>query len=479
MQPNMTGLSPRAHRLPRLTLAALVCMGPFVGAAPALAQTPAQTQPQIVGAAASTGAFNLSQAYRAALQEDSVLRTARAAADSRRERLPQAQAQLRPNISATFSRNSNHLNSITPGLGGVPVEADRSYMSGSRALILRQPIYRPYQMADVRQAQAQVDDANAVLDKETQNLAIRVASAYMEGLLAQDTIAIVTVQKSAYTTQLDAARKRFAAGAGVRTDVDEAQARLDMIVAQELEARQNLDYTRRQLQVLVNTPVTSMAALDETKMTLSGPDPDRLQDWTARAELNSPEIRSLKAQNEAARMDLDKARAGHLPTLDATAQWSRTVSDNVNTVNSRYENKSIGLQLNVPIYAGGYVDSQIRQSLAEVERTQEALEATRRDLGMRVEKEFRGITEGVLRIRALEQAVRSAEVMLQSNRRSYEGGSRTLIDVLNAQEQFMGAVRDLAQARYTYLLSRVRLQALCGAADAAVIEGINSWLKAS
>lgn len=461
--------------LSRLTLAALLaCALPVPGTAQTGGTPPAAPSTATPPAA---GAFNLMQAYRAALEQDAVIRAARAAADARRERLPQAQAQLRPNVSASFSRNKNDLSSTTPGAGGVPVDSERNYMSGSRAFTIRQPLYRPIQQADVRQAQAQVDDANAILDKETQNVAVRVATAYLEGLLAQDQQNLVLQQKATYTTQLDAVRKRFAAGAGVRTDIDESQARLDMVLAQELEARQQVDYTRRQLQVMVNSPVSALALLDERKLRLARPDPDRLESWVERAERNSPEIRSLQAQAEAARQEIDKARAGHLPTLDAVAQWSRTVSDNVNSVNSRYENKSIGLQLNVPLYAGGYVTSQMRQALAELERVQQSLEATRRDLGLRVEKEFRSITEGVLRIRALEQAVRSAEVMVHSNQRSFEGGTRTTMDILNAQEQRMVALRDLAQARYVYLLSRVRLQALTGQADASIIEDINAQLR--
>ena len=166
-----------------------------------------------------------------------------------------------------------------------------------------------------------------------------------------------------------------------------------------------------------------------------------------------------------------------LRTIDAIAQWSISDSDNVTRVDTRYDNKTVGVQLNVPIFAGGYVNSQTRQAVANLERAQHALESSRRDLGLRVEKEFRGITEGVLRVRALEQAVRSAETMVQSSRRSFEGGNRTLLDILNAEEQRVIALRDLAQARYLYMVSRIRLRALAGEADAAVIDEISAWLK--
>ncbi|OGB04539.1 MAG: channel protein TolC, partial [Burkholderiales bacterium RIFCSPHIGHO2_12_FULL_61_11] len=353
--------------------------------------------------------LDLSQAYQAALEQDASLRATRAATDAKRERLPQARAQLLPNLSASASGYRNALESTTPNFLGKEVTTHTNYNSSSKALTLRQPLFRKYQMADFRLAQAQVADADAILERELQNVAVRVSGAYFEALLTAEQLALVLAQKTAYTTQLDAARKRLAGGSGTRTDIDEAQAALDLNLAQELEARQNVDFTRRQLQILVNRPIDQLASLDATKMQLVAPSPDRLEDWTERAEANSPEIRSFKAQLEAAGFEVEKAQAGHYPTLDAVAQLSRNESDTVTSVNNRYTNKSIGLQLNIPIFSGGYVSSTVRQAVAEQERARQALEALRRDLGVRVHREFRGATEGVLKVRALEQAVRSTE----------------------------------------------------------------------
>lgn len=421
--------------------------------------------------------LDLSQAYQAAMEQDASIRATRAATEAKRERLPQARAQLLPNLSASASRNRNSLESTTPNFLGNPVTTNSNYTSSSAALTLRQPLFRKYQMADYRQAQAQVDDANAILERELQNVAVRVSAAYFEALLTAEQLALVLAQKTSYTSQFDAAKKRFAAGAGTRTDIDEAQAALDLNVAQELEVRQNVDFTRRQLQTLVNQPIDDLATLDADKLMLVQPTPNRIEDWTERAEANSPEIRSLKAQIEVARYEVEKAQAGHYPTLDAIAQLSRNESDTVTSVNNRYTNKSIGLQLNIPLFSGGYVNSTIRQALADKERVEQMLEALRRDLGVRVHHEFRGVTEGVLKVKALEQAVRSTEQVALSNRRSFEAGSRTLIDTLNAEQQKVGAQRDLAQARYIYLISRVRLQALAGGPKTEVIDEVNGWLK--
>ena len=421
--------------------------------------------------------LDLLQAYEAALEQDASIRAVRAATDAKRERIPQARAQLLPTLSASVSRNRNFLESTTADFRGNPVTNHLRYTSSSDALTLRQPLFRKFQIADFRQAQAQVDDANAILERELQNVAVRVSGAYFEALLTAEQLALVLAQKTAYTTQLDAARKRFSAGSGTRTDIDEAQAALDLNLAQELEARQNVEFTRRQLQTLITRPIDRLASLDAQKLKLIEPAPNRVEDWTERAEASSPEIQSLKAQLEAAGYEVEKAQAGHYPTLDAVAQWSRNDSDTVTSVNNRYTNKSVGLQLNIPIFAGGYVNSQVRQALAEQERAEQALETLRRDLGVRVHREFRGVTEGVLRVRALEQAVRSTEQVALSNRRSFEAGSRTLVDTLNAEQQKVSAQRDLAQARFVYLISRVRLQALAGGPKTEVIEEVNASLK--
>jgi outer membrane protein, protease secretion system len=474
-------LSNRGARRSRVALACFLATGSAVVLAQAAPPAPAASASAPVKLAATTPAagvrINLEQAYRTALEHDSVIRASEAAAAAKRERLPQAKSQLLPNISADFGRFKNDLSSTQPNpLTGAPFSSSEKYFSDSKTLTIRQPLYRPYNWADYQQAKAQVADANASLDKDLQNVAVRVSGAYLEALLAQDQLALALSQKEAYTTQLDAARKRFSAGAGVRTDIDDAQARVDMAIAQELEARQNLGYTRRQLQVMVDVPIAELAPVDPDKLRLA-PDPGSLQNWTDRAEQASPELRSLRAQREAAQLEIEKAKAGHKPTLDAIAQWSISDSNSVNTVGTHYDQKAIGLQLHVPLYSGGYVNSQVRQAAAELDRVGETLEATRRDLAVRVEKEYRGITEGAERIRALEQAVRSSETTVISSRRSFEAGSRTVVDVLNAEQQRVTAQRDLANARYEYMASRIRLRALAGEADDQAIRELNGWLK--
>ena len=421
--------------------------------------------------------MDLLQAYQAAQQQDATILASRAVAQAGRERLPQARSQLLPNVAMSVARNRNNLVNTTPNSLGQEQTSETQYPSLNRTLTVRQPLFRTYLLAQYQQAQAQVQEAEATLAQDEQNLAVRVGGAYFEAMLTHEQLALVLAQRTAYTTQLDAARKSLAAGSGTRTDVDDAQARLDMNAALEIEARQNVSYTLRQLEMLVNQPVDKLATLDVARLELLEPEPNVLQDWIARAETNNPQLQSLRAQVETSRQEVKKAGAGHYPTLDAVAQWSRSESENILNVASRYTNASVGLQLNIPIFSGGYVNSSVRQALAGQEHAEQALEAGRRDLGVRVYKEFRGVTENIPKVKALELALRSADQLVLSSRKSFQAGSRTVIDVLNAEQQRMVVLRDLAQARYMYLIAKIRLLALVGAADDEAVAAINRMLK--
>ena len=425
---------------------------------------------------AQSAVMDFRQVYQAALEQDASIRASRAAADSGRERLPQARAGLMPQVSANAGRNFNDLNSTSPNILGELTTTNDKYFSDTKAVQLRQPLVNMQRWQQFEQAKFLVAESEATLDRDLQNLVVRVAGAYFEYLMADEQLELVLAQKKMYTALVDAAKKGLTAGSGTRTDIDDAQARLDMASAQELEARQNQDQTRRQLEVLINQPVGSVAKLNVPALKLVGPQPANLDEWTLKAEKNSPEMKAMQARLDAARREVSKSQAGHLPTLDAIAQWSNSGSENITRINSRYENKSIGLQLNVPLYSGGYVNSTIRQAVAEQTRAEESLEALRRDLGVRVHKEYRGVSEGVMRVRALEQAVRSAQQMLMSTQMSLKAGSRTQLDVLNAQQQYTLALRDLAQARLIYLMSKVKLASLAGDDAVASVDDVNASL---
>jgi protease secretion system outer membrane protein len=431
-----------------------------------------------LGLACTAGnALDLSQAYRAALEQDATINAARAGAAAGRENVPQARAQLLPSVALGFSRNSNRLETSNPNSLGQIANSATNYPSRNDSATIRQPIYRKAQWAQYQQALAQADDVEAGLDAELQNVAVKVVAAYFDVLSALDQRNLIGAQLEIYRLNLDAARKAFAAGSGTRTDIDEAQARLDMSQAQVLEATQNVELTRQQLQSMTGMTADALAGLNPVKLQLQLPVPNDVSAWIERAQESSPELRALRARVAAASLEVDKANAGHYPTLDAVAQWSRSVSENTQALESGQETRSIGLQASFPIFSGGSVNSAVRQALANKTRAEQLLEVGRRDLGLRIYREYRGITEGILRVRALEQAVKSAEQALLSSSKSFQAGSRTRMDVLNAENARTTALRDLGQARLSYIIAHVRLKAIVNDAGMDTIDAINTWFQ--
>jgi len=429
------------------------------------------------GAAPSAHALDLLQAWQAALANDPQFRAARSAADVARERVPQARAQLLPQVSASSQRYWNDLRSetLTPQGQVVLVNRDR-YTSAAEALTLRQPLFRPGLMAQLRQARASASQGESQYLAEQVRLAGRVAEAYLEVLRAQEQLRLVEQQRAVLATQLDAARKAFGAGSGTRTDIDEAQSRIDINVALALEAQQAVEIARRQLAAITGVPDTGVSPVDVQRLPSSLPQPASVEEWVARAQVASPEVHAARSALEAAREAVDMARAEHLPTLDGIAQVLRNENDNPTRVNSRYSQRQIGVQLTVPLYDGGGASSRVRQAQAEADRIDSLLRGTELDIANRVHREYRGVTEGLARIRALEQAVRSNEQLVLSSRRSYEAGARTLLDILNAEQQLASVRRDLAQARFAYLAALVRLRTLAGEPAEATMVEVNGWL---
>lgn len=454
-----------------------------VGAARAAALTGPVVFPEPVlqpvqGSVTTRTGLTLLQAWRQATANDAQLRAARAAQAAGRERLPQARAQLMPSLQYSASRFQNNVDRQGMNALNQPLSTFDRYASENQTLQLRQPILRAQLVAQLDQARAQVNEVDANMNREEQSMTVRLSVAYFEALLARDQVDLVLGQQRFLTAAVDAETKALRAGTGTRTAVDEAQARLDLNKAQELEARQAEAQARRQLQAYIQQPVGSLARLRPESMNLPALAAGDLQEWTNKALAQSPEVRAVQAQIEQARGELNKARSAHLPTLDLIAQAQRSRSENIISPQSQYESRGVGLQLNVPIYGGGYVNSVTRQASAELERAREQLQAIKEDLSVRVHREYRGVTEGQARIRGLEIALRSANVALESARRSQAAGVRTSIDVLNAEQQRQQVLRDLAQARYFALASAVRLHALTGNAQEGVVALVDSAFQA-
>ncbi|MCX7897476.1 MAG: TolC family outer membrane protein [Rhodocyclaceae bacterium] len=424
--------------------------------------------------------MDLLTVYRKARENDANYLAARATAEAGRELLPQARAALLPNVSASMARSRNSTDQRMQSLLGADLHRQYDYIAESQALTVRQPLFRPAQWAAYRQAEAKVAGVEAALAKETGNLGWRVTQAYVETLAARERLSSLDSQREALQAQRMAAERALALGFGTRTDVDDAQARLDAVDALRVEAQQRLLVAERQLAALIGEEIAASRLVglpptpDGREMAHSG----TFEEWLSRAETGNAELRALAAAVEAAEHDLARNRAGHMPTLDLVASRSKSDSDSNTTIGSRYWTSSIGIQLAIPLYAGGYVDSTVRQAAATLESVRQQYEAARRQLAVEVAKAYAMVVYGRARIRAQEQAVRSAEESLRSTRKGVEAGTRNQVDVLDAQQRLSNARYDLYQARLDHLLGWLRLRYLAGSLEEDEISEANRWLAA-
>lgn len=425
-------------------------------------------------------ALDLLQSYEAALLQDAEYQASRAAAEAGREALPLARAQLLPNLSfnATYMKNDLTTEQVD-SVRGQPYSYDLDYDSKNYAFVLRQPLYRPALLSGYRQAEARVASADATFRKAGQDLALRVAGAYFNVLFAEEALQQLEAQGLAIAAQLQAAQRAIRAGVGTRTDIDDAQARLDMNQAKLLGARQHIEQARHELRILIGQPVDRIRPIDRDRLALNPLQPDALEAWIERAEQSSPELSDLQARVNIARQELERAKSGHKPTLDLIVQRTYSESDSVTNPNNIYDNTQFGGQLSIPLYAGGYVSAQVRQARAALSEAEQRLEAARRKLETKVRKEFQGVREGILKVRALEAAERSAALSLASNEKGFLAGVRSRVDILNAVEVQANTRMELSRERILFVMSRIRLLGHCGALDGAAVEEINRWLAAA
>jgi outer membrane protein/protease secretion system outer membrane protein len=420
--------------------------------------------------------IDLLESYRLALAKSPGWLAARAQADAERTEKPMALAQMLPSLSWSMSRFNNDLESSNLNFLGKKVISESEYVSENKTWTLRQPLFRPQLYFGYRQAEATVAAAEARLDLSEQDIVVKVSGAYFETLMAQDQLNFITAQLAANQGQMKAARRSFEKGLGTRTDIDEAQARVDLSTAQKMEAEQALLEKRHQLEALINTPVDTLATVRPEVLPLQVLEPLELATWIENATSANPELKLLSANIEAAQREVSKQRASHLPTVDLVAQRVDAQSDNPTSANSGYINSQWGMQINVPLFSGGYYLATTDRALASLEKVRQQFENARQDVAVRVRREFQAVAQGVLKIKAYEQAEQSASRLIYSTRKGIQAGTRTQIDLLNAEQQLMNARRDLAQARYVFIMARMRLQALIGGIDENFLMQINSYL---
>ena len=324
----------------------------------------------------------------------------------------------------------------------------------------RQPLYRPANLATYRQGKRQAELAEFQLTAASQDLMVRVTQAYFDVLAAQDTLGYVRALKEATAEQLASAKRNFEVGTTTITDTREAQARFDLVLAQEIQAENDLRIKRLALDTLVGKPGSQPNALGPLN-NVPPPQPANPEAWVAASEDASPNILQAKTNVEIAELETEKARAGHKPTVDLTASygWVHNVNGSSTSIlDNRPRQGTAGIAVNLPLFAGFAVQNRVRETLSLEDKARTDLEATRRAVAQAVRTAYYGVVSGQGQVRALEAAESSSQSSLDANRLGYQVGVRINIDVLNAQTQLFQTKRDLSQARYNVLLGHLRLR---------------------
>lgn len=417
-------------------------------------------------------ATDLLQTYRAALEHDAVISSARATHRAGQEKLTQGRALLLPSINLTANTAYNDASTQFPNFSIFPAN-DARYNTHGYGINLVQPLFRQqnwhaYGIADLQVAQSEEQLKNA-----EQELILRVAQAYFDVLIAQENVQSSEAQKAAIIGQLHQAKELFNAGSATITDVYEAQARLDLINAQAIVANSNLATKRTALQQMINAPLQMPDTPNKLgqQFKLEPPQPPDMQFWLDKAQRNNPLLNIAKISVELAKKDRTRNRDGHFPTLDLVANYAKNFSDAPLGSNNRAA--SVGVQLNMPLFQGGSTQSKWREAEANYDRIRDDLSVAQRNLTVQTQQAFLGVGSGVAQVQALQQALKSSESLLEASKLGQSAGVRTNLDVLNAQQQLYATRRDLAQAQYAYLYSLLQLNAAIGALTEEVLTKVN------
>lgn len=415
-------------------------------------------------------AADLMDVYREALEQDTLYSSARAAHQAAQEKLPQGRAGLLPTLTLQGIRRRQFIDRV-----GVPeVVIDNQ----SLTITATQPLYRKENFAIYEQSKIQVAQADSQFIIAAQDLILRVAQAYFDVLATQINVEAAEAQKKAIGEQLGQAKRNFEVGTSTIVDTYEVQTRFDLALSQEIAVRNDLEIRKRTLQQIIGRMPESFIRPNEHAADLFTLKYVNMQDWITVAEQNNLALKVQQAVYEIAKQDVERAKAGHYPTLDLVAIYSdqKGVGGTITGRGIDLTSKEIGVQLNLPLFQGFAVQSRVREALATQEKVLQDLNNTRRNSVLQVSQQYLNVTNGIAQVKALKQAVVSSQSQLDSTKLGQEVGVRTEVDVLNAQQLFYSARRDLAQARYNLLMSRLRLEAEAGELDEEDLSQINSVL---
>jgi outer membrane protein len=409
-------------------------------------------------------AQNLADLYQAARNYDAGYQSALSSANATLARGEQAKAGVLPVAGFQAGASRTQLD-----ISGAP---NNSHFGGQNAtLTASQPLYRPANWVNYAQGEKQAFIAKAQLQVAEQDLIIRTSQAYFDVLAALDTLAFVLAQKAAVAEQLASAKRNFEVGTSTITDTREAQARYDLVTAQEIAAENDVRVKKMALDQLVGKSNIEPKPL-VIPMTLPPLEPNDVSQWVTETEANHPSIAQAKLALEVAQLETTKAEAGHKPTLDLNASFgeNRNQGSATSTSSTRSTAGTIALAFNWPLFAGFAVQNRVKETLALEDKARADLDVAKRTVAQATRAAFFGVQSGLSSVKAFEAAEFSSQSALDANKLGYQVG------VLNSQSQLFQTKRDLAKARYDVLLGGLKLRQANGSLKVDDLAPVNALL---
>ncbi|MBI2750925.1 MAG: TolC family outer membrane protein [Burkholderiales bacterium] len=418
----------------------------------------------------SAQAQSLVDLYTAAQGFDAAYQSAKSQFDASVAKADQARAAILPVAGLAISATSTN-QEVQPA-------PSRTYGTQTATLNASQPLYRPANWASYEQGKKSLDLAQAQLTQAEQDLIVRVSQAYFDVLAASDSLTFVKSQKTAVAEQLASAKRNFEVGTSTITDSREAQARYDLVIAQELAAENDLLVKSLALNQLVGQPNVKPKPL-KAPAVLTPVVPADVNQWVDQSQTKNPSIQQAEVALEVARLETEKAYAGHKPTLDLVGSYSAINNTNgayYSVGDSRINVGTIGLNFNLPLFAGFSAQNRIKETLSLEDKARSDLEAAKRAVAQGTRTAYFGVQSGLAQVNALQAAEASSQSALEANQLGYQVGVRINIDVLNSQSQLFDTKAKLAKARYDVLVGGLKLRQAAGTLSADDLQPINSQL---
>ncbi|MGV8712969.1 MAG: TolC family protein, partial [Nitrosomonas sp.] len=350
----------------------------------------------------SLRAADLMAIYQEALTQDAQYRSARAAHQASQEKVVQGRAGFLPNITLSASRTVQQVDANNIFVTGVGTINPQEVTIQSRGVTISatQPIFRMENIVIYQQSKIEVSRADAQFILAAQDLILRVAQAYFDVLDAQIDVEVVEAQKKAILVQLEQAKRNFEVGVATIVDTNEAQARHDLTLSQEIAALNALEIRKRALQGIIDRFPGMLVGAKEIAPNLNNLRYGSMDEWVKVAEEQNFTLKIQKAAYEMAQQDVKRLGALHYPTLDLVAQYSDQtgVGGAITGRGIDLVSKSIGIQLNVPLFQGFSVQSRVREALALQERALNDLETTRRTITLQIRQQFLNVTNGIAQV---------------------------------------------------------------------------------